>query len=821
MAVGALLIIGLAVETVEAQTRPTRAIGYSAAERDRVDQLLSKTKAQRDAYADRVGVSRRLMRSLAEEIGLANPKFSDQQFFQAVEAMAQRAVTLETDNERLRQELQRVSDPSFRSEATTLAEEAQLALDEGRLMDAELLFGRLRELRWQQDSAAQEALNTVIEAEARTAELRQDFDRARDLRLDAAQRELDNLDRSRVRAFDLASAAARGKAEEGETFGRPEALDNAIAIWRDRVLPIVPQSSHPTFWARAQSDLADALALQGSRTDGAEGTSSLEEARSALNAALSKLSAAQEPEYWSLAQHRLGYTLTELSERKFGRDARGLLEEAEAAYKQALSVRSQENTPDEWGDTHHSLAVTLTARADRSDRDAESNLLERATFHYDQALLVRTRDSAPDKWAATIANKALIKQSLSYAKRDAEALELLRESEAAYRDILSIYTRETRPVDWALIQNNLGAILADQAARTNPANAPGLLDKAFASYDAALGVYSRDNLPLDWSRVMAAIGSAQRQRGMLAHGDEARSWFERSIASFRAALEVQSKEKDAAMYYRLSAALASSLTALGEATEGEAGLALLKQALEAYRLAGLETIEEYPRRWAEVNNETGRLEYMIAMRSEPMDKRMHLLFADVFFSGAHYSYEKHDIERDQTWADATSNLGLVRRERALSWGELQADRIGLLEQSGDLLQDALDFQIKAKNLPEIARINYQIGMTAMFHGLFLDDEGGNGISKFEKAKTAFRNAARYYTADLSPGDFITSTRFVGDMDKAIAEKKQGQDRIRHLEDARQHYLSARAIAKAEGFTYSVARLDKDLAALQELIVAAR
>ncbi|MFM7379094.1 MAG: hypothetical protein ACKO1O_13375 [Erythrobacter sp.] len=345
LVLGAALALASAGGEALAQTRPGGAIGYSAAERRIVDQRIANLAAQIERLSSQRVMSPQLVRAIATEVGLANPRFSDAELLNAVEAMSQLAEKLRADNEQMRGELIRLRDPALRDPALALLDEAEAALNDGRLAEAEALFGKIRTLRWDESREADEAWGLAVESEARTAELQQDYIRAQDLRLEASDRLLARAEADHRRAFELADAAAQSRLDEGETFGRAAALDAAILLWRTRVLPLAPRDRYPELWAWAQNNLGNALKTHGERSGGAAGFQLLELAVEAYQAALEVSAGADMPADWALTQNNLGTALQTLGPRIGGAEGLALLADAVSAYRAALEVLSRADTP--------------------------------------------------------------------------------------------------------------------------------------------------------------------------------------------------------------------------------------------------------------------------------------------------------------------------------------------------------------------------------------------------------------------------------------------------------------------------------------------
>src|SRR5207253_108203 len=113
------------------------------------------------------------------------------------------------------------------------------------LEDADRELAALEILRRSESEAARAAWSGAVEARARIAELRLDFDSAEELRL-AAVREERAL--STARQWLLMYDAARSRHQQGDLLGDNAALDRAITLFRDEVLPLVSRTERPHDW---------------------------------------------------------------------------------------------------------------------------------------------------------------------------------------------------------------------------------------------------------------------------------------------------------------------------------------------------------------------------------------------------------------------------------------------------------------------------------------------------------------------------------------------------------------------------------------------
>ena len=307
---------------------------------------------------------------------------------------------------------------------------------------------------------------------------------------------------------------------QGHEFGDNAALEQAIRLYRDELLPRVPCRNQSHNWAETQNNLGNALSALGHRE---RGIVRLEEAVAAYRAALEEWTRDQEPLAWAIAQTNLGNALTMLGERESG-TAR--LEEAVAAYRAVLQERMLYRVPLQWAATQNGLGTALKAIGERESGTAR---LEEAVAAYRSALEEWTRDRVPLQWAALKSN---IGNALLRIGERESGTARLEEAVAAYRAALEERTRERVPPQWAITQNSLGTALRSLAERES---GTARLEEAAAAYRAALEEWTREQVPLRWAIAQNNIGIVlsiigEREGGTMR--------LEQAVVAYDAALEI-------------------------------------------------------------------------------------------------------------------------------------------------------------------------------------------------------------------------------------------------------------------------------------------
>ena len=386
--------LALLPAAAHAATRPDWASGRSAAEVRAMEARLARTEAERDRIAARHGLTRQTLNAIAGEVGMGNPRFTDGQLIDAVEAMALKARDLLSENRRLKTDLAALSDPALRDPALAALGRAETAIAEGRLADAEAEYARVKDMRWGESDAARAAWDSAVEAEARTAELRQLVEKAQNLRLAAADRWLEMEKHARRQAFIVANTAAGRRLMEGETFGRLETIAAAIALYEKRVLPMVPRDQYPDLWGGAQINLGNALASLGGH-GGEDALALLNKAVLCYDLALAVFDRNAKPADWALTQNNLGNALQELGMRQSGRAGEVLRNRAIAAFEAALEVRTRVAMPAEWAQTRENLGLAHEEVSGLNSGMARLPHLRAAAAAFVDALTVYTPSEMP------------------------------------------------------------------------------------------------------------------------------------------------------------------------------------------------------------------------------------------------------------------------------------------------------------------------------------------------------------------------------------------------------------------------------------------
>src|SRR5580658_2192767 len=170
--------------------------------------------------------------------------------------------------------------------AAALLKDARTAIDAGDIDHAEDLL--------KQASAAARASVEAAVAAAAKAERQEAEITATDAQVKALQ--LDYLGAAQAyaeAARELPADDAHGRwsyvdrqaemlENRGERFVEPQALKDAVALYRDTALPLVPRGADPVDWAKTENGLGVALRVLGERGDDA----ALHDAVAAFHAAL-------------------------------------------------------------------------------------------------------------------------------------------------------------------------------------------------------------------------------------------------------------------------------------------------------------------------------------------------------------------------------------------------------------------------------------------------------------------------------------------------------------------------------------------------------
>lgn len=282
----------------------------------------------------------------------------------------------------------------------------------------------------------------------------------------------------------------------GREFIDSEALQAAIELYEQTILPLTPAQEQPAERAKILDSLGNVLGILGQRQ---RGTRTLEQAISAFQDALTLCQREQMPSAWASTQNNLGNALGILGQRQH---EESLLEQSIAAFECALEVRTSEETPEAWATTQNNLGAVLQSLGQQRK---DGKMLKRAVDAYKALLTVWTRERLPLAWSTAMDNLGTALRLLGEQRKGPRTLE---QSVAAYNAALSVRSRERLPHYWALTQNNLGATLQVLGERTDD---PVALGKSVAAFRETLKQWTREHEPMSWAMTMANLGVARRK----------------------------------------------------------------------------------------------------------------------------------------------------------------------------------------------------------------------------------------------------------------------------------------------------------------------
>ncbi len=332
---------------------------------------------------------------------------------------------------------------------------------------------------------------TVRATQAQVAIIRFDYRRASALYDQAAS--TDGLALPLQWQYQLYRALALE--EWGQEFMQIEALEEAIALYEERVLALAPRAERMDDWATTQHHLGRALSTLGQRQ---RGTWLLDRAIQALRQALTERDREAVPQAWAETQNSLGLALGMLAQRHADS---GMLEQSVEAFESALEVHNCEADPQTWAMTQNNLAAALLGLG---QRNKDKVMLKRASDAFKSLLPVWTREWAPLDWAMTMDNLGTALRLLGEHRKGTRTLE---QSVAAYRSALSVRTREHVPEEWAKTQNNLGAALFKLGEREETAEP---LEGAIKAYENALREWTRERAPTSWAMTLGNQAAARK-----------------------------------------------------------------------------------------------------------------------------------------------------------------------------------------------------------------------------------------------------------------------------------------------------------------------
>lgn len=244
--------------------------------------------------------------------------------FAQAEDSAKQIIAFKAENATLRAELEQIKDVKLRTPAILALAEAQRAIDEGRLDDANSALGKLQPLRFSEAAGASELWVTVVEMNARVAALQGDYDRQKQIGEDAYEQDARN---SRDRQWKFKMISADASFRKGISNEDNMILALAIRIYRDEALPLAPRNERPDNWAKTKVELGIALWQLGSNETK---PANLEAALTAFKEAREVTTFSRSPKLWADIRIYEGNTLLSRN-RIVGGETVGKIESADDA----------------------------------------------------------------------------------------------------------------------------------------------------------------------------------------------------------------------------------------------------------------------------------------------------------------------------------------------------------------------------------------------------------------------------------------------------------------------------------------------------------
>jgi len=483
-----------------------RSAGVTQAEWDAVQAEVART-------AQRLAVSQRTLAAAAERLGLtlarAGRRVSAGEILAAIDGQAERIRDLEQRLSRL----ERDEAP----EIAALVSRARAAIAEGDLDAADAVLEQAQAQRAERNARLSVQLEqglleeaSIIASRGEVAMLRANYLAAAGLFAEAAAKAPEGApERWRYRS-ENANALMR----RGEIFGEPGPLRDAARVYREQVLPLVPQDRAAGDWADAQNNLGATLSALGALGEQA----AARDAIAAFRAALEVYTRESSPTKWALVQSNLAGALMVLGALGDERAAR----DAVAALRAALEVRTRAASAADWAVAQNNLGIALGLLGAAGDRQARRDSI--AAF---RAALEVHAHAAPELRTSTQNGLAMALLSRAEAERD---LSLVHEAIDLLRANLSLYTRG-REMSWAQTQTTLGVALSMLGARGDGA----AQRDAVAAFRAALEVYTLAETPYPWASTQFGLAltlSESARRGDRSHLQAALSAARSALSGF-------------------------------------------------------------------------------------------------------------------------------------------------------------------------------------------------------------------------------------------------------------------------------------------------
>ncbi|MFL6844033.1 MAG: hypothetical protein ACJ8ER_04040 [Allosphingosinicella sp.] len=535
--IGALLAIALAqtIPAAPAAAQPEWGRPTTPEESRRLNTTIERLSAQ-------LNVRRETLQAIAKALGVSLRNTSFDRLIQLVADRAQEAAVLRTRLVELESRLRSLPPGAVTLEAQRTLQRAVSAFNDGRLEVAQAEFGHLAVLRQSGSMEALTAWSQAVDAQARIAELRLDFDTAASLRLAAAEQ----IRRSSViLQWNLSLAAANAYLMRGIYLDDQAAVKRAIATLEDVVLPLVPKAEWPVEWANTQVGLGIAKATLGWTT---ADRALLESAISILDSGLAGLPRDRDLEQWARAQAALATAHGYLGEAS-GDLAH--LNQAVDSLRTVVATLPKERFPLLRAAAQGQLATMLTLVGGTTNRYAEQEILdsfgEAADFFRAQGM---TRE-----WAGMRSGLA---NALLYLGLSQNSLPRLEQALSIYKEVEPYRPKSAGPLSWAAIQGNIGFVNLELGIRTND---PQRLRDAIGGFTRALEEQTEANGPAEFARTQINMGFAYVRLALAEHDS---SHLDTALHHLQAAIPVVRKIRQEALEKYLTDAILQLTDASGK-----------------------------------------------------------------------------------------------------------------------------------------------------------------------------------------------------------------------------------------------------------------
>ena len=314
-------------------------------------------------------------------------------------------------------------------------------------------------------------------------------------------------------------------------------------------------------------------------------------------------------------------------------------------------------------------------------------------------------------------------------------------------------------------------------ALANLENGTKWISQAIAVYEDALTQFSRKRTPEPWATVQLNLGNAYNLLGSRAGGT---AYYRKALEAFRQAAKVYTSKRDADVWAGIQNNIGNVLTSIGESGDGVRNF---RQAIAAFEAAlTVWTRDKAPLQWAmaksnlastqhalgELEDGTRNLEASVAALEEVLEVR---------------TRETQPMD----WAGTQNNLGAA----LLSLGQRGkgADYFGRALRAFDNAQSEITRERDPFNW---ASVVYNSARALKFMA-----DAENSVARYRQALDRDDLALSELTREKSPVLWGRATSVRGEILLAIGSRTHDKAT---LEQARQAYLDARDVFRAQNFT---------------------